>query len=820
LLGAVASKASSLSGVWDTVIAFGGATAAGLLAYLSGQPAQQDSTNLNPNPNQAIPGEPELVRADNVTGAAGHVFVNQTGTLEAIRGVLAAGRDDDRPRVVRVLGPAGIGTSSTCVRYAVAYRDEHSVCWRLDGQSELTIKNGLEQLARQLLVADPAGKNPDTVHNVLAELRQRGDYLLIYDNVASPDALPDALLPRGPGAVLISSTRGGWRRHADLEVELPALPETDSVALLRQFVDGYTEADLTRLARHVGTMPLALVLAACYLAGSRASVDSAIASIDAGALPGADDGIWRCTFQEACSGRPDVGALLGLFAVLNATDVPRAAPHEHAAELAMPLRATAGDLSRYDLALGRLATFQLIWFDEQADGTRTVNMHPMIQLAVRRWLGEPALRAALDAALALLLAAFPEQIDDPANWPSCLALTAHALTVADHVQRLSLADLRAPRLLHRVGRYLHRADRFAEAASALDQALAILDTAPDGAERAALLATVYARRSRLNLNRRQFEQASSDAEAAVAQARRDTLEHADALLARAQVRRECAADYQGAIADAGAALRVHQALLDPGSPTLADTHRLLARMLLLAGDFAAAREHSETAVRILRAQSTPDPLVVGESLIALGTTERVLGRLDDAVGHLRAAHTLLAETLDGDGLENTLKAAEHLADALVRRDGAAASGEALALLDDAVRRRAALDDPDHPNIALARLYRADALRAAGRLDEALADATEAERVYQLCYPSPHPYQARAALHRGLALLALNRMDDAAIALRRALELYVASLGPDHLFTADAYDGLAAWADGAGHADEAIRCRAEARRIRSAALHQS
>ena len=101
---------------------------------------------------------------------------------------------------------------------------------------------------------------------VLAELRQRGRWLLVFDNAEDPaDVAP--WLPGSGGHVLITSRERGWAEVAAL-VEVDVLARAESVAILLARVPGLAGADADRLAAELGDLPLAIAQAAGFMAGT------------------------------------------------------------------------------------------------------------------------------------------------------------------------------------------------------------------------------------------------------------------------------------------------------------------------------------------------------------------------------------------------------------------------------------------------------------------------------------------------------------------------------------------------------------------------
>ena len=101
---------------------------------------------------------------------------------------------------------------------------------------------------------------------MLAELRQRDRWLLVFDNATRPEDVAE-VLPGGAGHVLITSRAQGWDEVA-VPVEVDVLARAESVAMLVNRVPGLGEAEAGRVAAALGDLPLALAQAAGYMTGT------------------------------------------------------------------------------------------------------------------------------------------------------------------------------------------------------------------------------------------------------------------------------------------------------------------------------------------------------------------------------------------------------------------------------------------------------------------------------------------------------------------------------------------------------------------------
>src|SRR5262249_17729163 len=128
-----------------------------------------------------------------------------------------------------VQGMGGVGKTSLAVEYAHRFRGLYAgVCW-CPAETRTGLLSALTSLAVTLGAAMAEEADIEQVGKaVLRRLaEQRATWLLIYDNVAAPDAIAD-LLPSVGARVLITSRFSDWSELAN-EVTLDVLPLEEAV---------------------------------------------------------------------------------------------------------------------------------------------------------------------------------------------------------------------------------------------------------------------------------------------------------------------------------------------------------------------------------------------------------------------------------------------------------------------------------------------------------------------------------------------------------------------------------------------------------------
>ena len=94
---------------------------------------------------------------------------------------------------------------------------------------------------------------------MLAELRQRDRWLVVFDNASGPEGMADAL-PSGEGHVLITSRAQDWAEVA-VSIEVDVLARAESVTILQNRVPGLGEADAGPVAQALGDLATLRTLA-------------------------------------------------------------------------------------------------------------------------------------------------------------------------------------------------------------------------------------------------------------------------------------------------------------------------------------------------------------------------------------------------------------------------------------------------------------------------------------------------------------------------------------------------------------------------------
>jgi Tetratricopeptide repeat/Domain of unknown function (DUF4062)/NB-ARC domain len=356
-------------------------------------------------------------------------FTGRDEMLAAARERLLAG---DRAVVQALQGQAGVGKTQLAIEYAHRFAEAYDVAWWVNAEQAALIGDQFAALGAALGCVEPGAGSGAVRAAVLADLHQRGRWLLVFDNAENPADLA-GWLPGGAGHVLITSRERAWAEIA-APVEVDVLARAESVALLRDRVAGLSAADAERLADRLGDLPLAVAQAAGFMTetGMPAATYLDLLATRAGTLldqaatgssyPRSLAAVTRLAVDRLDGEDPAAAQLATVCAFLAPepvpddlfTSVPGVLPGELAARAADPLawRQTLARLSRQSLA--------------RVD-QRGLVMHRLTQAILRDRLTAEQGAATRACTEAILAAADPRDPANPVTWPRWAQLMPHLL---------------------------------------------------------------------------------------------------------------------------------------------------------------------------------------------------------------------------------------------------------------------------------------------------------------------------------------------------------------------------------------------------------
>jgi hypothetical protein len=358
-------------------------------------------------------------------------FTGRDGLLVAVREQLVAG---DRAVVQALHGMGGVGKTQLATEYAHRFAGSYDLVWWVASEQAELIGEQFAALGAELGCTAPGASMAMVRSAVLGELRERGRWLLIFDNAEDPEEVM-GWLPGGGGHVLITSRERHWEEIA-APVEVDVLARAESVAILRNRVAGLSEADAIRLAEALGDLPLAVAQAAGYLAdtGMRAEEYLTVLQTRAGQIlsqarpvsyPRPLAAAIELTADRIAEDDPAAGELASLCAFLAPEPVPEELFTGAAGQLPAVLAARAADPLTWHQTVAHLAKQSVARIDHHG-----IQLHRLTQAILRDHLTPDQATATQAHAEAILAANSPGDPADPSTWPRWAWLMPHLLALA------------------------------------------------------------------------------------------------------------------------------------------------------------------------------------------------------------------------------------------------------------------------------------------------------------------------------------------------------------------------------------------------------
>jgi DNA-binding XRE family transcriptional regulator len=721
-------------------------------------------------------------------------FTGRDDLLAAVRARLLAGG----AAVVQALhGMGGVGKTQLAAEYAHRFAASYELAWWVGAEQGGLIGDQVAALGLALGCI-PAGAGVGVVRAVvLAELRARGRWLLVFDNAEDPaDVAP--WLPGGDGHVLITSRERGWAELA-APVEVDVLARAESVALLRARVPGLGGADADRLAAGLGDLPLALAQAAGFMAGTGTSAQEYLGLLHAragqvldqavpGSYPRSLAAATALTAGRLAGEDPAAAELASLCAFLAPEPIPEDLFTGSASELPAELAARAADPLAWRQTLARLTRQSLVRIDH--DG---LQMHRLTQAILRGRLTPADAAAARACTEAILAASHPGHPLDPATWPRWTRLMPHLLAA-------DLAATGNPGLrqlaCHACRYLLKRGDTNTAFGLADDLRQQWRDRLGDDHEHtlaiAHYLGWALEETGRWADARDLVRDVLDRRRRVLGQDHPDTLHSAHnlavylCLLGELRAARDLAHD----------TLDRQRRVLGEDHPDTLYTANDLANILRLLGEVRAARDLAQDALNRLRrilGQDHPDTLDCASHL----------AMILHALGEAQAARDLAHDTLNrqrrvlGEDHPSAMNSANDLADTL-RLLGEVRAARDLA--QDALNRLRRILGQDHPDTLDCASHLAMILHALGEAQAARDLHQDTLNRQRRVLGEDHPSTLYSAHNLAADLRALGEAQAARDLDQDTLDRRRRILGRDHPDTAASADSLAANLRALGEAD--------------------
>ncbi len=390
-------------------------------------------------------------RNKNFTGRAEILASLREGLSSSVTAVLPRGMQETvLPHALQGMG--GVGKTQVAIEYAHRYRAEYDLVWWIPADQSQLVRSSLAALAPHLGLPPATASGVEGAAQAVLDALRRGvphqRWLLIFDNADQPEEL-NAIIPRGPGDVLITSRNPRWDAVVDT-VAIDVFSRVESVEFLGKRVpSGLDPGEADQLAGELGDLPLALEQAGAlqtetgmsvaeYLRLLREQVSAIMAEGKAPDYPLSMTAAWRLSVSTLEQQLPEAVVLLRCCAFFGPEPIPRDLFRRGASALNSPLGALLAHPIRLARAVRELGRFALV----RLEGG-TIVIHRLVQALLRDGLSPEDQASYREEAHLILAAGAPKHPDDNREWPRFAELVAHASSLSTQLEESENAAVRA-----------------------------------------------------------------------------------------------------------------------------------------------------------------------------------------------------------------------------------------------------------------------------------------------------------------------------------------------------------------------------------------
>jgi tetratricopeptide (TPR) repeat protein len=352
-------------------------------------------------------------------------FTGRNRDLDALREQL---RSTSMAVVVPVAlhGLGGVGKTQVALEYAHRFKSDYDLVWWINAERPDLVSVSLTQLGDRLGI-HVGGQVSDAPQEVLSRLRQgepTARWLVVLDNAEEPAQLAP-FLPTGSGHVLITTRLQAWTQTA-AQLEIDVFARSESVEHLQRRVNGLSAADADRVAEQLGDLPLAIELAAAWLAETGPPVDEYLEALRGEAArvlsaiqadyPTSFGATWNVSLERLAARSPAAVQLLRICAFM-APSISNSLLD--GARMGEELRAIDESLTDPLLRRGVIRELVRLGLARIDLPGQSLQIHRLVQSVVRSGMDLDEQERLEHVVHLILAAARPGtgDTDDPVNWP-------------------------------------------------------------------------------------------------------------------------------------------------------------------------------------------------------------------------------------------------------------------------------------------------------------------------------------------------------------------------------------------------------------------
>jgi hypothetical protein len=419
----------------------------GHMVASAGSPEDRDTgtgTNLPGGGTEVVIGSPAEARrrsAAHQPAVWGNIpprNPNFTGRVKLLNGLhdrLNTGTTAVLPEALHGMG--GVGKSQLAIEYVYRHQEDYDLVWWIPSERPAQIRQALSELAQRLEL--PVGAEVNAAVPAVREALRIGkpysNWLLVFDNAESPEAVRPFFPTGGPGCILVTSRDPRWASLArSLEVDI--FTRAESTELLRRRGPELSLHDADRLAVALGDLPLAIEQAAAWRAETGMPADEYLRLLEEKRPELLDDArplgypttvaaAWNVSLDALKERNPGALQLLQLCAFLAPEPISRTLfTGARGSSIVPELDETLRDPIQFSRAVREINRYGLARIDHR---TNSLQMHRLVQRVLSGQMTEEQREIMGHGAHLLLAASDPNLPDTAAHWPRYSELYPHVI---------------------------------------------------------------------------------------------------------------------------------------------------------------------------------------------------------------------------------------------------------------------------------------------------------------------------------------------------------------------------------------------------------
>lgn len=391
-------------------------------------------------------------------------------------------------------GPRGVGKTFIAMEYARRRQHEYQAILWLNATTLELLSADIITLARQLGIPEQNGGDKQQRFAAVRHWLQRHEkWLVVLDNLEDFTLINQLIPLQGSGHVLLithTQVSGGF----DSTIFVPQMTLEDGALLVLQRATiipkqssriSASETEFLQasaIAQEVECYPLSLDQAGIYIKETQQTLSTYLKRYRWQKWRSrylrwqgwfAKDRLvpvtttFALTFKKIDQIDSNAWKLLRFFAFLHPDALPDEMIMQGASSLIGSLHTITADPLFFDNALTTLQRFELVHLS--ADST-TLNMHSVVQIAIRKELTKKQRNQLANQAVCLINSIFPEEILFK-TWEKCERYLPQAQHCSTLIQDFHLTLKEGGLLLERLGFYYYQRGCYSEAKTYLTQAL-------------------------------------------------------------------------------------------------------------------------------------------------------------------------------------------------------------------------------------------------------------------------------------------------------------------------------------------------------------